>query len=366
MTDPLLLLVEDNPADAVLVTEAVEDAGPTWPRYRVRHVEDLRSAIAALDEELPTCVLLDLGLPDASGVAGVDRILLQHPQLPVVVLTGHGDPETADVALRRGAQEFLQKSADLSPELLARAVNHAVQRAAAAQALVESNQQLARFAGMVAHDLRSPLAVASGMLELLERRAGDQLDEPLHDLLDRSTRAIKRTTKLVTDLLDYARAKRPDDAREPVDLARAVRVAVEASGAATDGATVVVGEDLPTVIATEGAMVQVFQNLVANSLRYAHPDRPVAIRVDATRDGLDWRITVTDNGLGIPEDARERVFLEGERLDRGGDGLGLGLPAVRATVERYAGTVQAEAAPDGEGTTMVLTLPAILDTPHGG
>ncbi len=353
-----ILLVEDNPGDALLVTEALEDAPAPWPRYRIRHVPDLASALDAIEDEPPTCVLLDLGLPDASGIEGIDVLQQEHPALPVVVLTGIDDTGVADAALRRGAQEFLTKGAGLTAELLARTINAAVRRAEASEALIESNHQLAAFASMVAHDLRSPLAIASGMLELLQQRAGAELAPETAELVDRSLGAVRRTTELVGALLMYARARRPDDTREPVALDQVVTWAAAAAGLPAEGELVVDGP-LPTVVGDEGALNQVLQNLFGNAVRYASADRPLVVQVAAGPAEDGWTtVTVTDNGNGIAPEDRERAFQEGERLGRStGNGLGLGLPAVRHTVQRYGGRAWIEGAPDGPGTRVCLQLP---------
>ncbi len=356
-TERAVLLVEDNPADALIVEEALADAGPHWPDYVVRHEADLRAALDAIGEARPDCVLLDLGLPDAIDVLGVDRILEVHPDLPIVVLTGHDDPGTAHRALQRGAQDFLTKHERISGEMLARAIDHAIERAEAASALIESNRQLEGFAAMVAHDLRGPLSVASGMLDLVARRAGDELSDDFADLVDRAIGAIGRAADLVSSLLMYARARSSDEAATEVDLAVAAAWAWEAVDGDVAGARLDLAPDLPTVTVAEAAFRQVFQNLFSNAIAYADPQRPCAISVTAQRADDGWRIAVTDNGSGIPAERREDAFAEGERLGRSGDGLGLGLPAVGAVLERHGGRVWIEDPPEGPGTSVVFAVP---------
>lgn len=352
-----MLLVEDDDDVATRVTDALGSSGDGWPDHDVTRVSDLRGAIDALEasDEID-CVLLDVTLPDATGMQAVDRLQLSHPTLPLVVLT-EGHTEVSRLALRRGAQDFLDTRHDLQPELLARTVHHAIERAGAHRAVIESNQALAGFARMVAHDLRSPLAIATGMLELLERKAEGELDDDLLHLVHRSIAAISRAGDLVQALLDYARAKRPDDTREPVDLHEAATWAAAAAGVQQAGGSITVSHALPTVTAGEGAMRQVFQNLIGNAVRYADPDRALHVDVTAEEADAHWVIRVTDNGPGIPASAHEAVFDEGERLDQAGDGFGLGLPAVRATLDRYGGSVWVEDAPDGPGTTVAFTFP---------
>lgn len=357
--DPFVLLVEDNDADALLIEEAFDEIDRSWSHHRLQRVTCLREALDVLAESTPACVLLDLGLPDATELRALERLQLTDPGLPVIVLTGNADPVLAERALRAGAQDFLVKRpTPPNPEVLARAVSYAVGRGQAAEALVASNQQLASFSAMVAHDLRSPLSVATGMLQLVQRKGADELSPTLLDLVERAERSVKRATDLVAALLMYATAKRPDENREPVDLGDAFAWAVSAVG--DDDLRVEVTDELPVIIGSVGAFRQVFQNLVSNARTYAAPDRPPRVRVTVDEVDDDWIISVIDDGPGIPADQRESAFAEGERLGQTGDGFGLGLPAVKATIERYHGTVELDDAPDGPGLAVRIRLPKAL------
>lgn len=352
-----VLLVEDNPADSFLVREAIEDVGDPWPTFPVVEAGDLRSALVAIDEHRPVCVLLDLGLPDTNDLDGLEEVVATHPDVPVVVLTGRDDPVSAQRAIRAGAQDYLVKDADPNGELLIRTIGNAMQRAAAARALVDSNERLTSFASMVAHDLRGPMSIAIGMLQVLELKGEGELSDDLSSLVTRSMGALDRTMNLVDSLLMYARAKHAAAAVTEIDIGECARWAADAVFAAPNGVVVEIADDLPVVRADQAAIRQVLQNLLSNAIAYAHPDRPAEIQVEAARVDDEWRITVADNGIGIPPEARELVFNEGERLDQGGDGFGLGLPAVRAAIERLGGSVAIEDGADDLGTTVVLYLP---------
>lgn len=352
-TPPVLLVVAE-PDTARRVEAAVAGIGPAWPTYRLRTVADVGSALDAITEDQPVAVFLDLHRTTVDGSDPLDHLVGPHTDLAIIALVGE-DPTAVGTVLQRGAHDALT-TGTLSPELVARSVHHARERARLSHALRRSNAEVAAFADRVAHDLRSPLSIASGMLELVQRQAGDELSDELAHLVDRSVAATHRVTDLVATLLMYARAKRPDESHAPLDLAHTALLAAEAAGVEDDGGTVTV-HDLPTVVANATSMQRVFQNLFTNAVRYAGPHRATAITVSASLEHGRRHVFVDDDGPGIAPEHREIVFAEGERLDQGGDGLGLGLPAVRATVERYGGQVWIEEPPDGRGTRVVLTFP---------
>jgi CheY-like chemotaxis protein len=169
-----LLLVEDNPADARLVREAVADAagrlgsGVGVGGVRIRQASGLSEALRLLGEATPGAVLLDLVLGDSVGMATLERVVAAAPGVPVVVLTGLDERDVAEEALRRGAEDYVAK-ADLSPALLSRVLRYAVARAHAARAA----QQRQRLEGAllvartVAHEINNSLAPVTGYAELL-------------------------------------------------------------------------------------------------------------------------------------------------------------------------------------------------------
>ena len=134
-----LLLVEDNPGDAVLVQEYLADA--TRSTVAVRWVKRLDSAIEELHRELPHCVLLDLDLPDAHGVEGLARLLDDTPAVPVVVLTGRRDPALGEIAVQMGAEDYLCKDA-VDTDVLVRCVRHAMERHRTRIELEQSNRRV--------------------------------------------------------------------------------------------------------------------------------------------------------------------------------------------------------------------------------
>ncbi|WP_308121336.1 sensor histidine kinase [Paractinoplanes bogorensis] len=222
--------------------------------------------------------------------------------------------------------------------------------------LRRSNRELEQFAGVVSHDLAAPLTVVNGYLELIEERVA-RADPESARWIGSSTRAIGRMQRLITALLLYARAGHAPCRPEPAALGDLVEQALTDLRGSLDGATVVVQPDLPTIDADPTLIRQLLQNLIGNSLKYRRPDRPCHIEVSARHDGGQWRVSVADNGVGIPKAQREKVFDMFTQVDPGsGRGHGIGLSTCQRIVDRHGGRIVAAETPGG-GTTVVFTLP---------
>lgn len=211
--------------------------------------------------------------------------------------------------------------------------------------------ELVAFMRMACHGLRNPLAVAAGMLDLLDRLAGEQLDEESRDLLVRSSAAVHRTADMVLSIQRRIAAQHRALRPAPVDLGDALAVVAEQ----LDPAEIVVHVDGPLpAVATDPDMAEwVLDELLDNARVHADRDGPVTVVVDAVRDADRWLVSVTDDGAGIPAARREEAFGEGARLERAGGGLGVGLTIVRAVLDRHGGEAWLEDAPSGSGLRAV-------------
>jgi PAS domain S-box-containing protein len=224
--------------------------------------------------------------------------------------------------------------------------------------LERSNADLEQFAYVASHDLSEPLRAIAGMVDLLARRYEHDLDETAHDYIRRAVAGTQRMQALITDLLMYSRAGRIELNLEPVDTAALVSTTVESLGPAVgDTGGKIESEDLPTLTADAGKLRQVFQNLVANALKF-HGDSPPCVRVAAIPTDAGWEFTVSDNGIGIEERHRKRIFMIFQRL-HGRDafeGTGIGLALCKRLIEAHGGRIWV--GPEGPpGTTFHFTIP---------
>jgi light-regulated signal transduction histidine kinase (bacteriophytochrome) len=230
--------------------------------------------------------------------------------------------------------------------------------------LKRSNQELERFAFVASHDLQQPLRTISGFLQLLERQAGDTVDERGREYIDHAMRGAHQMSSLIDDLLAYSRVARDDRPLSPVALEDAWDTAVGQLGAELDatGARVSRGS-LPVVRGDEGQLTQVFANLIANAVKYRGEETP-RVRAEARRAGGVWEVAVQDNGIGIDPRDHARIFEMFRRLHTEDqvEGSGVGLALVKRIVERSGGDITVESVP-GEGSRFVLRFPD-ADTPR--
>ncbi|MEU4356130.1 ATP-binding protein [Streptomyces virginiae] len=246
---------------------------------------------------------------------------------------------------------------------------------AQAMELRRSNAELEQFAYVASHDLQEPLRKVASFCQLLEKRYGDQLDERGAQYIGFAVDGAKRMQVLINDLLTFSRVGRVQDARETVamdgPLDRAVRnlaAAVEESGA-----EITRPEQLPDVVGDPTLLTMLWQNLVGNAVKFRSPDRAprveVAVADDPEAEPGFHTFTVTDNGIGVPAEFAEKVFVIFQRLhgreSYGGTGIGLSL--CKKIVEHAGGRIWIDT-DHREGTRIVFTLPvadATTDTDPG-
>jgi signal transduction histidine kinase len=306
-----LLLIEDNPGDATLFEHHLTTDRPdSFPAATVTHVECLDAAIEARNTETYDLVLLDLGLPDSEGLDTLARYneVVADEELepvPVIVLTGLKDEAAAVEAIERGAQDYLVKD-DVDSGLLHRAIRYALERHRQQQELRRQNERLERFAHVVSHDLRNPLGVAQGRVELID----DEEHAPIvADNLD-------RMEAIIDDVLTLAREGQAVEETEPVKLdvlAANCWANVETADAELSVADGVV------IHADGGRLQQLLENLLRNSIEHVGDD--VAITIGALPDGF----FVADDGPGIDPDNRDEIFEAGYTTNPDGTGFGLNI-----------------------------------------
>jgi signal transduction histidine kinase len=224
-----------------------------------------------------------------------------------------------------------------------------------------SREELAAFAGVVAHDLRNPLAAIDGWTEMITDQldAGELDDQLAHEFVSRVRSASRRMRELIRDLLAHATSNARD-----LDVGRLDLTAmVDEIAAGRNASGFVSAERMPLVLGDPVLVRQALDNLIGNALKYVAPGEEPKISVHGCRsDARLVTVEVADHGIGIPEEDRDRVFDEFHRAHyREYEGSGLGLSIVRRIVTRHGGTVEALANPAGQGTVFRFTLPAFED-----
>jgi signal transduction histidine kinase len=224
--------------------------------------------------------------------------------------------------------------------------------------LERSNAELEQFAYFASHDLQEPLRMVSSYTQLIEKRYKDKLDADAHDFINFAVDGAKRMQQLINDLLAYSRVGTRGKPLEPTDCKKILRAAIaNLDVAIRESGAVVTHDPLPPVMADETQLLQLFQNLIGNAVKF-HDKKPPRVHVSAKPQGDKWVFSVKDNGIGIDPQYFERIFIIFQRLHgEGYSGTGTGLAIAKRTVERHDGRIWVKSEP-GKGSTFYFTLPA--------
>ncbi len=265
------------------------------------------------------------------------------------------DKKRAEAVLRRLNVDLEERVRERTAQLEEANANLARQ----AEELARSNAELEQFAYVASHDLQEPLRMVSSFTQLLAKRYRGRLDADADDFIDYVVGGAVRMQHLINDLLTYSRVGRAGEGFAPTDCAAVVatacanlRTAIEECGAQ------VTSDPLPTVAAEAPQLLQVFQNLIGNAIKFHRKDAPPRVHVGARRQEGDWLFWVRDNGIGIEPQYAARIFLVFQRLHGRKEypGTGIGLAICKKVVERHGGRIWVESEP-GRGSTFFFTLP---------
>jgi light-regulated signal transduction histidine kinase (bacteriophytochrome) len=225
--------------------------------------------------------------------------------------------------------------------------------------LERSNKDLEQFAYVASHDLQEPLRMVTGFLDLLRIKFKDKIDPLAQGYIAYAFDGATRMSTMMKDLLTYARAGGQDIKPEPLDLQGVLEyVKANLKTSIEESKAAITADPLPTVTADASQMRQVFQNLLANALKFRADDRPPEIHIGvAKKDGM-WVIQVRDNGIGIDPKQVNRVFVVFQKLHSRQKyaGSGIGLAICKKIVERHGGRICVESTV-GVGSMFYFTLP---------
>lgn len=354
-----LLIVEDSDSDVDLALHALRTAGFS-PEYDVvQTAADFCEHIRKNNYEV---ILADYSVPGWNGMETIEILRREGLDTPVVVVSGALGDLRAVECIKQGAADYVLKDhLPRLPESVRRAIQDSQLRDAHRQAqqdLARSNRDLEQFAYVASHDLQEPLRMVAAYTQLLAERYQGKLDEQADKYIHYAVDGALRMQTLVNDLLAFSRVGRRGDGPEPTDCNLAVQTAIANLQVAIEqnGARVLV-DDLPTIPANRSELVQLFQNLIGNAIKF-RSSAPPEIHIAASKGEAEWLFAVADNGIGIAPEHADTIFAIFKRLHTHAEypGSGIGLAICKKIVEQHGGRIWVESAP-GPGSTFKFILP---------
>jgi two-component system sensor kinase FixL len=231
--------------------------------------------------------------------------------------------------------------------------------------LRRSNTEMEQFAHVASHDLQEPLRMVTSYLQLVERRYSADLDDDGREFISFAVDGAKRMKALIKDLLEFSRAGTGVASLRPVAAAALLQNALENLKTAIDESGASISTDpMPTIMADPILLTQVFQNLIANAIKFQKGVTP-EVHISARSKGPEWIFSVQDNGIGIEQNHLDRIFRIFERLhtNEAYSGSGIGLAITKKIVERHGGRIWVESQP-GTGSTFYFSVAAELELAH--
>ncbi len=369
-----ILIVDDTPANLALVSDHLKRHG-----YCALVALGGEEAIARAEFARPDLILLDALMPGLDGFETCRRLKASEStrDIPVIFMTALGETGDKLAGFAAGAVDYMTKPLD-GAEVLARIETHLtlytlrrqlagrnerLQQEIAAReeiqaALERSNAELEQLAYVASHDMQEPLRMVASYLQLVAERYQGRLDAEADEFIGFAVDGAMRMQALINDLLAYSRVNTKARPFQPADCRRIVetvladlRMAIEESGAHIQV------DELPTVTGDATQLAQLFQNLIANAIKFRRAEAPeVRVSVEPVAEG--WRFAVSDNGIGIASEYFELIFVLFQRLHsrREYAGTGIGLALCKKIVERHGGHIGVSSQ-EGRGSTFFFTLP---------
>jgi signal transduction histidine kinase len=368
-----ILLVDDDEVDRLAVARALRSAGL---HATLQEAASVPAAVTALGESSFDCVLLDYQLPGGDGLDVLRTVKEEETGTPVIILTGHGDEQTAVEFMKAGAADYLPKQA-LSPDRLAQSLRYVTEkrvlererdellvREREARAEAErANEAKDLFLATLSHELRTPLNAILGWARILNDRTLDR--NRLRHALGVIERNANVQLQLINDLLDVSRIisgklELKTTSLDPVKICEAALDAVRPDlDAKSMTVEKVIDPSVRQILGDPARLQQVVWNLVSNAIKFSATGGKV--RLGLRQFASQVEILVSDSGRGIPAEFLPHIFdrySQAKVADRQSHGgLGLGLAIVQNLVEMHGGSVHASSDGEGHGAAFTVLLP---------
>lgn len=349
-----ILLVEDNADDREHIAEMIRRGNA---RAAVEVAATGAEALSYFKANGHDCVILDYRLEAEDGLDILAAFKAISPFTPVVMLTGQGNEEVAAKSIKVGAAEYLIKQR-LNETYLRSAIDNAISRSSLEARVADQDAERRQFLNILVHDLRQPIRHVRALGELAKEELATGETAQLLETLASQAIVATQADELIQTLGGYAMLDQ-DVAFFDVDLVEAAEAAKQTlSIDIAERQALVTIQDMPTVHGNKAQLIQLFQNLIGNGLKYNHANPPkITIDVEA-QDAQAVTVAVADNGIGIPEEYLHSIFAPLKRLWAKHDyeGTGLGLATCQKIVSKHRGVIWCTST-EGEGSKFHIRLP---------
>lgn len=367
-----ILLIEDNPADACLIKEMLLESDSTG--FIVEAVNRLSNGIEYLKNHAVDVVLLDLTLPDSTGMATFEKLSGHAPRLPIIVLTGLDDERMAIESMRSGLQDYLVKN-KVDGELLARSIQYSIERKrleealrmAVEEELKDSKEQADLYIDLMVHDISNMYQVAMFQLDLVREimEEDGKLESNNKELINTPIQTLERSAKLIDNVRKLKMLKAGKYKTEAVDLGGLLADVIDEYVSVPGADTAIRYVPAPGYRVMANLLLKdVFANIIDNAIKYTNGT--ASIGVDISKADVDGRslycVAIEDDGPGIPDARRDEIFHRFKRGSPKAGGTGLGLYIVRTLTESFGGFVKVEDRVPGDykkGSRFLVYLPSL-------
>jgi signal transduction histidine kinase len=355
-----ILLVDDDEDDYIVTADLLEEAEIS--KFKLDWVDNYQSALDLIKKDCYDVYLFDYRLGEYNGIELLKESLKLGCQKPIIMLTGLGDHTVDQIAMQEGAADYLVKG-QIDIHLLERTIIHAIERKELQlkqikllEEIKSANQELTEFAYIVSHDLKAPLRGILSLADWLKDDYEEVLDDQGREMLALMQHRVKRMNDLIDGVLQYSRIGRIKEKKVETDLQEIVLEIID-SIVPMDKIQVIIKTPLPTIIAEETRMRQLFQNLISNGVKFIDKIQG-KIEIDYSDRHPFWEFQIKDNGCGIAQKNFQTIFQLFETLTsfEKSDSTGIGLTVVKKIVEMYGGKVWVTSKLT-QGSTFYFTLP---------
>jgi len=370
-----ILVVDDEKSIRDFLFEALTQLGG----FEVGVAADGVEALKKIEQENFDLVLTDMKMPNMDGIQLISDVARIKPETLMVLLTGHGTIDSALEAMKRGASDYLTKPINLD-EMMVRIrrvleerqrfvslKDYAAELEKANEELKKIDEMKSEFVSVASHELRTPLASIKNAVQLILQGKTGEINENQQKFLSMAERNINRLASILNDLLDLSRieSKKVGLKFVEMDLRGSIEFALLSLKPQADGKSIQlkmeVKEDLSPVYADREKVEQILTNLLGNAIKFTPEGGEISVSAKPFEENGDMvAVSVTDSGIGIPEDQLDKVFEKFHQVEdslrRSITGTGLGLAITKGLVEVHHGRIWAESEV-GKGSIFTFTLP---------